>query len=160
MSEQPFQFRIPGDDELNDVRACIAGYFELFEKAGIEPDENEDTPQHCDHLVRWWHAQREESRPDSTEIENCVGAALGDYIRHVLRVEWMVVSDGEDDAIVLANPERPDDFMISPFDAISEYLPDNPDGFVSEMVAGLLEEEELQALFRPEDESPRPLFDE
>jgi len=160
MSDQPLKFRPAGQEDLDDVRSCIGGYFELFELAGIEPDDNEDTPQHCDHLVRWWHSQNEKTRPESTDIENCIGAALGDYIRHVLRVEWMLVSDGEDEAIVLANPADPDEFMISPFDAISEYLPDNPDGFVAEMVAGLLDEEAMQDLFRPEGESPLPLFGE
>ncbi len=160
MSERPMEFSPLTEDDLQTLRACVSYYCELHADLGTEPTEDEDTPEMSDHLVRWWHTQPESERPEQDMMENVLGAALGEYLRFILKVKWVRVTDEEGEAIVLASEGDETALVISPFDTIAQYLPESPDGFVTDFVGTLLDSEMVEGMEREADEEIEPLFPE
>lgn len=158
MPDPSYQFQPLSEDHLDALRSCVGFCCELSADIGIEPEEGEDTPEIADHIIRWWHAQPEADRPDAETLENAIGAALGEYLRFAYRLKWAVLKDEQDEAIVLTTEEPEGALVVSPFDAIHDYLPDGAEGFVVDMVANLYESDEMKPLERAEDDEVESLF--
>ncbi len=160
MSEAPMELSPLTEDDLQTLRACVSYYCELHADLGTEPAEDEDTPEMSDHLVRWWHAQPESERPEQDMMENVLGAALGEYLRFILKLKWARVKDEDGESIVLVSEDAEAEIVMSPFDTIAEYLPEHPDGFVADFVGALLDSELMAGMDRDPDEEIEPLFPE
>lgn len=161
MSDQPIKISPLSEEELDSLRTCIAYFCEIAEEAESGQDEDGDdldTPWVCDTLVKWWHAQPEAERPDAETLVNCLGAALGEYLRFILRVQWSSLEDEEGQFVALTSEEEGTNFILSPFDAIDQGLMDHPDGFIADAVETLLGDETAATLLRDEDEEVESIF--
>jgi hypothetical protein len=59
---------------------------------------------------------------------------------------------------VLTTEEPEGALVVSPFDAIHDYLPEGAEGFVVDMVANLYESDDMKPLERAEDDEVESLF--
>lgn len=160
MSESNAELLPLTEEHIETLRGCVGYCCELSADMGLEPEEGEDTPEIADHIVRWWHLQPETERPDAEMMENALGAAVGEYLRFAYRLKWAIIKDDEGEAIVLTTENPMGELVLSPFDAIAEYLPDSAEGFVTELVENLSESEEMEGLRRTEDEDVESIFPE
>jgi hypothetical protein len=162
LADQPLNINPLTEDELDSLRTCLGYFCELAEIAQSTGDSEEgddlDTPGVCDKIVMWWHRQPEDERPDSETLINCLGAALGEYLRFILRVQWSLIEDEEGEFVALTSESEEDSFILSPFDAIDQGLLDNRDGFIVEAVDTFLSDENAAALLRDDDEEVQSIF--
>jgi hypothetical protein len=105
----------------------------LTKQAGREAD---DTLERGDRLIRWWHDQPPESRPDANDVLMAVAVALGDVLIDDLGSEfdWMIVKSpfGRDLAVW-----RERGFVVlSPTHAVNKRF-DEPGGFVPDLFEGM-----------------------
>jgi hypothetical protein len=158
-------------DELNFLRAQLIHFIELVEDvAHIEVDEEQDeTPDICDELVRWWHGLPQEERPHANDVIWAIAAAAGDYIRHVLRVDWRIVetaapghkSQAAGTMALCAEEVKKDPTSLILFvtDSIAQRFASKPHGFVREYVDGVLTMDVARAHLRTEEDAgPAPLL--
>lgn len=152
----------------HEQRVLIAAQFgfvlECAEAAGVDiEDESEDaldTPDILDEVIRWWHAQPEEDRPERDDTVFAIGIALGDFLRHVLDVEWCTVSDNDGVEYALVNDKNGGQHILWPVSSVAKRFDDSPDGFVCDFLDGIFGAELVQSLQREEDNPPEPLLPE
>lgn len=161
-------------DELNFLRAQLIHFIELVEDvAHLEIDEEQDeTPDICDDLVRWWHQLPSDDRPHPNDVVWAIAAAAGDYVRHVLKVDWRIVelgppassktkSQASGSMALCADAKGVDPAALVLFvtDSIAQRFATRPHGFVREYVDGVLTQELATPHLRQEgDEGPAPLL--
>lgn len=83
----------------------------------------------CDAVVRWWHAQAEDARPDAGMIVNAVGIGLGDALAEVFEMDWRVAEEETGASLVVwrGQPEM----VIAPIDSVARRFADGRGGFVA-----------------------------
>ncbi|MBS0196955.1 MAG: hypothetical protein JSR77_09365 [Planctomycetes bacterium] len=117
-----------------------AFFFELVEQSGIEPDEEEDTPQICDHLVRWWHGQPEGERPPADEVAISLGCVVGDFVMHFYNFEWSMLTDRDGTNLVLVGrPPGGGEIIFPAIHSVAKRFEEAPEGFIVEMLDELVE---------------------
>ncbi|MFO0830301.1 MAG: DUF3806 domain-containing protein [Phycisphaerales bacterium] len=149
-----------------DQRLLIAEQFGLiFEwaaAAGVdiedESDEAPDTPDILDEILRWWHAQPQNDRPPRDDTVFALGIALGDFLRHVLDVEWCTVQDADGVEFALVNDKHGAQHLFWPVSTVHKRFDQSPDGLICDFLDNLFENERVLSLQRPEDDEPEPLL--
>lgn len=144
---------LPLDEEsLEALRTSFMMFIAIAEENGLG-DEEAQTPEICDAMVRWWHAQSDDERPGSDELIWMIGTAAGDYLRYPLRLEWCrLVQDGET-SLGLVGEREEGPLVISIFDAVAGRLPGGADGFVIDLMMGI---GEVTTDLRRSDDDPGP----
>lgn len=130
MADQTHERRIgelTGDEQewLQQHRELLAAIIQQ-EQLALPPEAT--VLDACDAVVRWWHSQTEDERPDAGMIVNAVGIGLGDALAEVFEMDWRVV-DGESGASLVVWREQPEMF-VAPIDRVAR-------GF-AEAVGGLV----------------------
>lgn len=150
----------------HEQRLLIASQFGLiFEwaaAAGVdmenESEDAPDTPDILDEIIRWWHAQPEDERPERDDTVFAIGIALGDFLRHVLDVEWCTIDGPDGVEFALLNEKGDGQHLFWPISTVHKRFDGSPDGLVCDFLDGLFENELVQALQRAEGDEPEPLL--
>lgn len=121
------------------VTDCCQTFFELADAAGVsERDLTEgDAAEACDAVVRWWHDQPGDDRPDFETTCNILGVALGELLRAAFPIlQWKMVSDGFGTSLALWNPSP--QVILAPIDSVMKRLDEEPDGFFAPLLDALV----------------------
>jgi hypothetical protein len=115
------------------VDDAIAAFIQMAEDAGLLDEELAlDTPELADELLIRWASEPRQARLPDEVIATIVGAAVGDYLRQLLRVTWAGEGAGQARSIGLAAEESGEP-VVSPFDAVRERLGQASEGFVQDL---------------------------
>ncbi len=152
----------------SDHRTLLISQFglvlECAKAADIDTDdESENAPETSevlDEVVRWWHAQPAHERPERDDMVFALGIAMGDYVRHVLDVEWRAVHDEDGVEFALVNEKGDGQHIFWPVSSVAKRFDDSPDGFVCDFLDAMFSAEAVQPLLREEDNPPEPLLPE
>lgn len=119
--------------EQAHIDEAIAAFIQLAEDAGLRDEEfSMDTPELADELLVRWAAEPPRARLPDEVIATIIGAAVGEYIRELLKVTWASAVSGTERSIGLA-AEGTGEPVFSPFDAVRERLSEASEGFVHDM---------------------------
>ena len=122
------------------VDDALAAFVQMAEDAGLLDDELElDTPELADELLIRWASEPPQARLPDEVIASIVGAAVGDYLRQLLRVSWASAPSGAGRSIGLA-AEQGGEPVLSPFDAVRDRLSQASEGFVQDLLEEVAEE--------------------
>ncbi len=136
----PLKFSALNQQQSMSILGNKAFFFELVEQSGIEQNEEDDTPQVCDHLVRWWHGQPEGERPTADELAIALGCVLGDYMMYFYNFEWSMLTDRSGTNLVLVGrPPGGGEIIFPPIHSVGKRLLDFPEGFIVAMLDELAE---------------------
>lgn len=122
---------------------CRDAFMEMCAAAEISEEEIQsgDATEVCDQVVRWWHAQRKNQRPDFDAAANIIGVAMGDLLISAFPVlAWKYITDRSGTSLGLwhLKPE----VVVAPLDLSLANLNEEPDGFVGGLLPGLADEVE------------------
>ncbi|MBS0196954.1 MAG: DUF3806 domain-containing protein [Planctomycetes bacterium] len=134
-SHPPRQIRDLNDEE-NETLEQNKGYIiSMIEDLGVEPKDDEDTPEICDHLVRWWHKQPAKKRPPADDLAIGLGCVVGDFLMHHFDFEWKMLTDQDGTGAVLyGRPARGGEIIFAPIESIVKHLSTSPDGCVCDLL--------------------------
>ncbi len=120
--------------EQAHIDAALTAFVQLVDDAGLRDDEfSMDTPELADELLVRWAAEPPRARLPEEVVATIIGAAVGEYLRELLRVSWASVTVGSERSLGLAAEETGEP-VLSPFDAVKEGLPQASDGFVHDLL--------------------------
>lgn len=146
-----------GEAEQHDLELRKAHFMVLLDKAGIEPQEDEDTPELADRLILWWRSQPPKTRPSANVLAWSVGAGVGDLLTMLLPVEWKLVTDGDGTELALVGT-TPDGEIITSFivHSIAKRLGSEPGAFVCDFLSALIPDlaERMGLEMQNDDENP------
>lgn len=139
MSERP-RIEDLSEAEHDLIKSRQAQWVAFLDRAGIEPAEDEDSPELSDHLVRWWHAQAEGSRPHANDVVWSIGAVIGDLLTEILPLEWKLVTDADGTELALVGTDTDgNDATVYIIHSIAKRFEQHTEGFVVEFLNGLIE---------------------
>ncbi|CAG0963653.1 hypothetical protein PHYC_00864 [Phycisphaerales bacterium] len=154
MADEP-RIQDLSQDEQELIAARQAQWVLFLERAGIEPSGDEDSPELSDHLVRWWHRQKEGERPDANDVVWSIGAVIGDILTEILPLEWKLVIDADGAEMALVGQDTDgNDVTVFIIHAIAKRFGGHPDGFVVDFLNGLIEPLAQRFGLEPPDEEP------
>lgn len=117
---------------LQDQRAALGS---LPSAAAIAAPSKSTRLQTCDALLRWWHRQPGESRPDPNELVSACGVALGDVLSEELGLEWKIITDAFGTDLGLWREQG--HIVLSPTHSIAKRFAEGADGFVVDLAGQL-----------------------
>jgi len=126
-------------EQSDFVSDCCQVFFELASAAGVsERDLTEgDAADALDSVVRWWHAQPDDDRPDFETTCNILGVALGELLKASFPVlDWKMVSDESGTSLALWNTGHA--VVLAPIDSVMKRLDEEPDGFFAPLLDSLV----------------------
>lgn len=128
-------------DELDHIDQAMQAFAQLIMDLGLDTDIDDlDTPELADLVIAQWRNTSRQARLKPDILATIVGAAVGDYIKAKLRVEWRFVHDADGEGLVLVGDEKTEEqIIIAPFEAILKRLQSDPDDFVVDFLQGLWE---------------------
>lgn len=85
----------------------------------------------ADELIRWWHRQPRDVRPDPNLIVNAAGVALGDALAAAGGLEWKVITDSFGTDLGLWWRLGKGHVILAPTHSVAKKFAENPDGFVA-----------------------------
>lgn len=120
--------------EQAHIDEALAAFVQLADDAGLRDDEfSMDTPELADELLVRWAAEPPRARLPEEVVATIIGAAVGEYLRELLRVTWASASVGTERSVGLATEETGEP-VFSPFDAVREGLSQASEGFVHDLL--------------------------
>jgi len=147
------------EEQLELLRWSMLKCIELWNDELPEPSEDEDTPELCDQLVRWWHSAPPAKRTDHGEIIWAIGAMAGEFLRHRVKVSWKMVEDEYGSSVCLVSDDPDNWFVLSPIESIAKRFDDMKEGFVADYLEGMEEMDMVASSLRGEDDpDPEPLL--
>lgn len=148
-----------GPDEELFLVSKLAGLFELVDTHGLDAapiESGGDTPEVCDEVVRWWHAQPSDVRPEENDLVWGVAVATGEVLRTRYRLDWALCDPAGEPYVALVGQSGPEDdarsLVVAIIDSVSKRFESSPEGFVVEFLDGL--DEHIASLRRADDEDP------
>lgn len=156
---EPMYTELDGESQ-EYLQSCIAMFIHTIEENNLVPDDGEDTPELCDKLVRWWHAQPEDARIESEVAIAMIGAAMGEFLCAFTKLDWRIAEDEEGFSLCLYCEHQGNNLVISPFDAVAKRFGEMPEGFVIDFINGLEQIPDFESLLLSPDESDGELAED
>lgn len=122
------------------INDALAAFVQMTEDAGLLDDElSLDTPELADELLIRWAAEPPQGRLPDDLMATIIGAAVGEYLRQMLRFTWAATGEGADRAVGLV-VESSGEPVFSPFDAVRDRLSEASEGFIPDLFDEVAEE--------------------
>lgn len=119
---------------LDEQRGLLA---DAIDQLDIELSEDATPLDGADAVIRWWHAQEQDERPDPNIIIMIAGVALGDRLAESFGLEWGIITDESGADLGLYHPTK--NVVCGPTHSVAKRFADGSDGFLGELLVGLSE---------------------
>lgn len=120
--------------EQSRIDDAISAFIQMTEDAGLFDEELAlDTPEIADELLIRWASEPSQARLPDDVVATIIGAAVGEYLRQMLRFAWAATGAGNDRAIGLVI-ETTGEPVFSPFDVVRDRLSQAEEGFIPELL--------------------------